>query len=236
MPRGKRAESNGHDAAQALKASKENGDHVESEAVEQQAEAEAPGPGHNQPAPLTPDERFVHLSRYKKNLVLLRRAKKEAADAVKDAEKICKAELGPEAVLEIDNMIELETAEGEAKFKAKVEREVRVAQWMGLPVGANGNLFDLVDRTPAVDRAAARGKRDGLAGERAEPKCDPSTPQYQAYMTGYHEGQTIAFNIKPLETEHAPEAPDDDTELDALDPAHSEEPPAPEASSPAVQH
>lgn len=208
MPRGKRAESTG------FVAPKEPVEPV----VEAVAEAadEAPGPGHNKPE-FTGDERFALLARHKKAIVALREAKKEAAKAVKDAEKLCKSELGDDAVLEIDHMIELETAEGEARFKAKVEREVRVAQWMGLPVGSNGNLFDLVDRTPAVDRAAANGKRDGLAGEPARPNCDPSVPQYAAYMAGYAEGQKIMFNIKPLDV--AVDASDEVDEFDTLAPA-----------------
>lgn len=223
MARGKRSESNGLDAANALKAAKESAPVAETEAVEgQEGEEESPGLGHNQPT-YTSDERFALLSRHKQSIVALRAAKKEAATAVKDAEKLCKSELGDEAVAEIDHMILLETAEGEAKFKKTVEREVRVAKWMGLPVGANGNLFDDVDRTPSVDRAAGAGKRAGLAGERAECPHDPSTEQYTAWMTGYHEGQKIAFNIKPIEPIVAA---DESDEFDTLIPA--DEPPAPQ--------
>lgn len=196
MPRGKRAESNGFVKSK------------DDKSLEPVSSEQEPGVGHNQ---LTDDERFALLSRHKKTIVSLREAKKEAAKAVKDAEKLAKSELGDEAVLEIDHMIELETAEGEAKFKANVEREVRVARWLGLPIGSNGDLFDAVDRTPAVDRAAATGKRDGLAGNRAQPNCDPSVPQYAAYMAGYAEGQKIAFNIKPFPSAHH------DDEVDKFD-------------------
>lgn len=221
MARGKRAESNGLDAANALKeAQAQHQDEFHADGAEQEAaaEEESPGIGHNRPE-LTEDQRFALLSHHKSAIVRLREAKKAAAKAVKDAEKLCKAELGDEAIEEIDTMIQLETAEGEAEFKAKVEREVRMARLMGLPVGTSGNLFDEIDRAPAVDRAAAAGKRAGLAGERCECPHDPSTPQYTAFMTGYGEGQKIAFSIKPLIDKET-------DEFDTLIPA--EEPPTPD--------
>lgn len=226
MARGKRAESNGLDAANALKSAKDT-EQPDTEAVEQ-GDDETPGVGHNsEPDPLTEDERialtFVHKRSYEAALAV----KKKADADLKNAAKLAKADLGDEAVPDIKSMIELETEEGERKFKKEVERRVRVSRWMGLPVGQNGNLFDAVDRTPGVDRAAAAGKRQGLAGDRMSCPHDPSTPQYTAFVTGYQEGQKIAFAIKPLVPAAPPAtAPD---EFDALDPMHGDEPPAPEA-------
>lgn len=228
MPRGKRAESNGLAEAQALAAKEAEGHEPETEAVEDAEDGdEAPGPGHNGPAELTEDQRIALTFQHKKAYESALATKKAADAALKNSCKLAKAELGPDAVSDIKHMIELETEEGESKFKAKVEREVRIARWMGLPVGANGNLFEAVDRTPAVDRAAAAGKRAGLAGDRCENPHDSSTPQYAAFMTGYGEGQKAAFSIKPLApaVNASAEAAD---EFDTIPSA--DEPPAPEAT------
>lgn len=222
MPRGKRAESNGLAEAKALAAKEAEGHEPETEAAEDAEEGDdAPGAGHNLPT-FSDDERFSLLSHHKRAIVRLREVKKAAAKAVKDAEKLCKAELGADAVAEVDTMIQLETVEGEALFKAEVERQVRMARLMGLPVGTTGNLFEAVDRSPGVDRAAGAGKRAGLAGDPCDCPHDPSTEQYAAWMTGYAEGQKTMFAIKPL-IDKATE------EFDTLIPA--DEPPAPESEA-----
>lgn len=199
MPRGKRSESNGLDAANALKAAKDSEPIAEQEVVEEQGDDETPGAGHNGGPPELTEEQTIALTFSHKRAYATALATKKAADAaLKNVAKLAKSELGDTAVADIKDIIAIETEEGEKKIKAEMERQLKVARWMGLPTGANGELFPQVDRTPAVDRAAARGKRDGLAGEPANPQCDPSVPQYNAYMEKYHEGQKIAFTIKPL--------------------------------------
>lgn len=229
MPRGKRAESNGQAAADAKKIADQaaaNGGAEENGADE---EAEH-GPGHNSAAPreLTDDERASLTFTHKRAYTLALAVKKKADADLKNVCKLAKAELGDDAVPDIKSIIELETEEGEAKLKAEVERRIKVARWMGLPVGVTGNLFDAVDRTPAVDRATAKGKRDGLAGEPCRPNHDPSTPQYTGYMTGYQEGQKIMFAIKPMAPAASEQAEESGVEFDDLVPA--EEPPTPETT------
>lgn len=173
----------------------------------------APGPGHNLPE-LSDDQRFaltvLHKKSYERSL-----AAKKAADAdLKNTCKLARAELGPTAIDDIKDMIALDSPEGESLLKSKVERMVKVARWMGLPIGTQGDIFSDVDRTPAVEKAEAKGKRDGLAGAPCNPECDTSVPQYESYMKGFHAGQAVlAKGIRPIE-----QAPDSE-ELDALEPS-----------------
>lgn len=226
MARGKRAESNGLDAANALKAAKESGAVDETEAVAEEGAEESPGPGHNGPEPLTEDQQIALTFTHKRAYQAALSVKKQADADLKNAAKLAKAELGADAVADIKDIIAIETEAGEARLKAEVERKMKIARWMGLPNGANGELFPQVDRTPAVDRAAARGKRDGLAGERADPQCDNSVPQYNSYMEAYHVGQKVAFAIKPMVQPEPEQAAASVDAFDTLAPV--EEPPAPQ--------
>lgn len=157
---------------------------------------QAPGVGHNLEA-MTDDQiaalTFQHKRKYHEALG----AKKLADAAFKNVCKIAKAELGDDAVSNIKDMIALETEEGEILHKTEMARKAKVARWMGLPLGAEPDMFG-EDRTPAVDRAFAAGKKIGLAGEPCQPPHDPSTAQYTKWMEGFHEGQAVlAKGIKP---------------------------------------
>lgn len=164
--------------------------------------ATAPGPGHNAaPVELTDDQRQALFFQHRKQYSTLLAAKKAADAALKNACKLAKAELGDDAIDSIKDAILLETPEGEAELKARIERQMRVARWMGLPVGAQADLFG-EDRTPAADKAFADGKRAGLAGETARPPHDPSTEQYRRWLSGHAEGQAVlakGFGRMPLE-------------------------------------
>lgn len=151
---------------------------------------------------------FQAKCRYKTAL----EAKKAADAALKNCCKQIKANLGDHGVTDIKTAIELESPEGEAALKERIEREMRVARWMGMAVGSEPGLFDEVDRTPAVDKKRAEGKRHGLAGGPCAPDCDASTPQYSSYLEGFHEGQAALTRqkLRPLsDTEELPsEGPD----------------------------
>lgn len=139
------------------------------------------------------DEQLQALTYQHMNLYSQALAKKKAADA--DFKNVCKkakAEIGEDAIDEIKDLIAADTEEGEAKLKRRVERTLRIARWAGASFGTQFEVFDGVDRTPAVDRARAEGKRAGLKGEPRKPPHDPSTPQYAAWIEGYDEGQTLA--------------------------------------------
>ena len=70
-----------------------------------------------------------------------------------------------------------------------------VAKWMARPEGYQGGLFDGagdgVNRMPAVDRATEEGKTAGLSGVSCTPPYDASTPQGQAWIKAWHEGQAV---------------------------------------------
>ena len=158
------------------------------------------------PMDLTDEQRQVlffqpggHLEKYKAAL-----ASKKAADAhLRNICKIAKSELGPTVIDDIKLAIEAETPEGEAAIKTRMESQVRLLRWLGLPIGEQGSLFPDVDLRPAVERARADGKRSGFKGERCSPPHDPSIPQYNAWMDGWQEGQSALLETKirlPVQT------------------------------------
>lgn len=128
---------------------------------------------------------FQHKTTYEKLLA----AKKKADADLRNECKLIKAELGADGLDTIKDMIACDTEEGEAKLRATVERQIRVARWMGLPVGLQGSLFDDIDRTPAAEKARGEGKRAGMEAKPRKPPYDPSTEQYREWMAGYDEGQ-----------------------------------------------
>jgi hypothetical protein len=152
---------------------------------------------------MSDDEKAVRFFSFKRRW-------EAATAALKIVEEEAKASLGKHAIRDIRTSISLDTPEGEAKQREKLEAQLRVARWLGLAIGSQANFLDEdEDRTPAVDRAAAEGKRDGLAGNPCKPAYDPSTPQYASYMEKYHEGQAtmVKAGIK------APPDGDDDRDL-----------------------
>lgn len=224
MARGKRAES-------TPKPKDETPETTETEAPE--------GIGHNSeaeatptPDPLTEDQRialtFMHKKLYSEALAL-----KKAADAqLKNSAKLARAELGPTAINDIKDMIALESPEGEAALRQNVERQMKIARWMGMAVGTQAEIFVDVDRTPAIERAKAEGKRVGLAGDPCAPPHAPETEQYREWMAGFHEGQAVlAKGIRPMPVELA-----DSDDLDALTNAAEVADDAAEADIAAAKH
>jgi ribosome modulation factor len=153
------------------------------------------GIGHNS-GELTDDQRqalfFQHKRHYENAL-----ADKKTTDA--DFKNVCKrakAELGPSAVAEIKDAILLDTEEGEAQIKADIERKLRVARWMAVPLGQQADLFGQPDRSDAKERAFAEGKRAGYEGKVCKAPFDPSVPQHDAWIEGWQVGQKELFNIQ----------------------------------------
>lgn len=144
---------------------------------------------------------FQHKKKYEHLLA----AKKKADADFKNGCKLAKAELGDDAIDIIKDLIALDSEEGEARIKATVERQLRVARWAGAELGTQFEMFEGEDRTPAVDRAYAAGKRAGMAGEPAKPPHAPSTPQYAKWMEGHGDGQEAlaraTFKAPAAETE-----------------------------------
>lgn len=89
-------------------------------------------------------------------------------------------------VRQIKLMVDLMTPEGEAAFKANIAADLMAAQWQGAEVGSQLQLFLEPDRTPAVDQAYEMGVQDSMDGKSAQSPFDPSLPQTQSYLNGFH--------------------------------------------------
>lgn len=157
-------------------------------------ESSTPSVGHNQ---LSDDDQralhFRHVSEYKKAL----EAKKKADADFKNVTKRIKAEGG--AVDDVKLSIELESPQGEAKLKERFAAMQRIAAWNNLPIGTQGNIFD-VDRRPTEEKAFDEGKRDGMQGKTLViPSIyPPDGAAGQKYAEGWHAGQAAIMNIRPL--------------------------------------
>jgi hypothetical protein len=149
--------------------------------------------GHNKPE-LTDDEKRALLLQHKKSYELSLAAKKAADAEFKNVCKRAKAECGKDAVLEIKDAIAITEPGGQMAIEAEIARKHRIARWMGLPVGAEPVMFEMVDRRPAEDMAYDQGKSSGMLGETLQPPFDTSVPQYQRWMEGWHDGQAILLS------------------------------------------
>lgn len=87
---------------------------------------------------------------------------------------------------DFDTAAAIETAEKEARERAKIARQLRIAKIMGSSLGNQLDMFLEPDRTPATEIAAGEGERDAIENKPAKPKYDPSTEQFRSYMTAYH--------------------------------------------------
>jgi hypothetical protein len=163
-------------------------------------------------ADLSEDQRQALFFRHRRDYKAVLAKKKETDAAFKQACKLIKSE-GTE-LEDIKLSIQLEAEEGDAKLKARMEAQLRIARYMGSSVGTQFDMFAEPDRTPSVDRAYADGKRDGLAGETARAIYANPSEQYERYMAGWHAGQAVcAAGIKQLDP--APDAPQEpDEEFD----------------------
>ena len=112
---------------------------------------------------LTDDEQKALFFQHRKSYQTALAAKKKADAALLDTAKKAKAELSKNAVHMIKTAIELESDEGSEKLKERIERELQVARWLGLPVGAQGSLFE-PDRRTADEIANQEGCCCGCRG------------------------------------------------------------------------
>lgn len=158
------------------------------------AETQAPAAnGHNKPE-LTDDEQRALLLQHKKSYEASLAVKKKADADFKNTCKRAKAECGKDAVADIKEAIALEAPGGKMELEAKIARQHRIARWMGLPVGAEPIMFEMQDRRPATDIAYDNGKAAGMAGDDMRSPHDPSVPQYQRWLEGWHDGQEVLLS------------------------------------------
>lgn len=158
------------------------------------AETHAPAAnGHNKPE-LTDDEQRALMLQHKRPYQEALQAKKDAAAAFLSVCKKAKAECGKEVVADIKDAILMDSAEGQKAIKAEIERQHKVARWMGLAVGTEPSFFEHTDRRQAIDIAYDAGKIAGMEGKTQQPPHDPSVPQYQRWLEGWHDGQDILMS------------------------------------------
>lgn len=181
----------------------------------------AAGPGHNG-AELTDEQRcsllFAHVADIDKQAKTLADAKKVADDAKGQLASLYKIAKGQGFQRdEIDEFRELRSPEGEARLRVRLERSVRLARWLSLPVGNQGDFdFSGVDRTPVDDRAFNLGKIAGMEAQDASPPYSAGSSQGQKWMEGWHEGQKL--NREALERMKSPPAQEQDANWNAADP------------------
>lgn len=156
--------------------------------------------GHN--STLTDDERRA-LTLHHKRLY-------EAADAIVEKAKAersavadqAKSDLGKGALAEIKDLIAYSDTK---KLKGNVERMLRLARWLGLPVGTQAVLFEAA----AEERAQEDGKTAGMSGLMCEPPRHLAAHAHQLWIEGWHEGQAVlasAFKKKREKDDPAEQA------------------------------
>lgn len=122
------------------------------------------------------------------HMPLIKAAKERAATAVADLRNLykrAKAEANFTKA-DFDTAFALETAEKEARERAKIARQLKIARIVGSAMGNQLDLFLEPDRTPAAEIAFEEGQRDAMQNVAARPKYDPSTEQHRKYLEGFH--------------------------------------------------
>lgn len=110
---------------------------------------------------------------------------KKATAAVRNAAKTIKAD--GFTLRQVKLAIQLETPEGEADFKSLIANDLLAAQYAGAAIGSQLSMFLEPDRTPAVDAAYADGQKASMENKAPKPPYDPSTPQHQEWLRGFHD-------------------------------------------------
>lgn len=164
--------------------------------------SEAPGPGHNKPE-LTEDEQRALLYQHKRDYCAADQKVKDAKAELLRVCKLAKAECGKSAVADIKELIALEQPKGSEALQADIDRKLRLARWAGAKVGTQFT-FEEIDRTSAEEAAFEAGKIVGLKGEVCRPPHDPSVPQHQKWIDGWHAGQAVVLSnfrdkLRPIE-------------------------------------
>ncbi len=169
--------------------------------------------------PLTDEQQQALFFRHKRDYEKALEAKKAADAALKNAAKLIKAE--GTHLSDIKVAIKLEDPEGSAELRERIERELKVARWVGAPVGTQFSLLDEIDRKPIDDRVFEDGKRSGLKGEKCEAPRTLPGPLIDKFISGWHAGQAILAARITQQREEDSKAFDDDLPEDA--PANDDE-------------
>lgn len=116
---------------------------------------------------------------------------KNKNDYVAEHLKVCKRIKGDGVDLaDVKTAIALQTPEGEAKLKARMAAEARVARWYGSAIGTQFGLFE--DDITSEDKAFQAGKRAGLAGEKS---AAPDGFELNEFLRGWQIGQAALMGL-----------------------------------------
>ena len=176
------------------------------------AAKEAAAPPKDAPAP-KPEKKAAAAAKPERNdadeqklflqhLPIIQAQVAKAATAVSDLRNLYKKAKGDGFdKYDFEIAMALDTAEKEAKQKAKIARTLQIARFCGKSLGGQLEMFLEPDRTPASENAYEEGRIASMKNETARPGYDPSTEQHREYMRGYHEvqGEKIKTGIKPLD-------------------------------------
>lgn len=178
------------------------------------------GKGHNENGGLTDDQKKVLLLQGVGKIERLQEQMATINADIRNERKRLKAD-GFEK-FEIDFAIQLRRStkkeDGDAIETDKWRKMVRIAAFLGHPIGTQPDLFDQPDRTPIVDKAFEDGKQMGLEGKHP-PEVDGS-PVGQARMAGWHEGQKVHSETIGRGNGKPPRAAsEDEKKLDTLEDA-----------------
>lgn len=168
---------------------------IEDNIDESKGYSAAAKPGHN--SQLTDDERRAltlhHKRAYEMADALVEKAKNDRGAVA----ELAKHDLGKGVVAEIKEMIAFADTK---KLKGALERTMRLARWMGLPVGAQPQMFE-----QPVDHAE-EGKTAGMSGDECKPPQSLAHDAAQKWIQGWHDGQTILMSAFKKKREPDPPA------------------------------
>ncbi|HMH99015.1 MAG TPA: hypothetical protein VK577_20965, partial [Bradyrhizobium sp.] len=119
---------------------------------------------------------------FKHHLPKIKEQRDRVASAVSDLRllyKTAKADGFEKA--DFDMGLALETAEKEAKTKAKMVRQLQIAQFLDADLGEQLDMFQEPSRVPAVDRAYKEGQNAAMQHLAAKPGYDMATEQHREF-------------------------------------------------------
>jgi uncharacterized protein (UPF0335 family) len=111
----------------------------------------------------------------------------------------------------IDFALRIRKDEDDAMIEQR-RAEIEVARFLNHPIGTQPELpFNMEDRTPGTEKAKAEGEIAGAEGQQCSAPYAAGSPMEQAWLAGWHNGQTVlASAFKKLEAKAAAEPAEDE--------------------------
>lgn len=139
---------------------------------------------------------FQNLRRHEALLAVLNKAQAD----VRNHGKRVKSEMGERGMEIIKLAIKLKAETGIKDLQEEVRLREKVARWMGMPLGSQGD-FDFTDRRPLAERAYEEGKVAGMEGRTYANPHDINSEAGKCWDKGWKDGQEAIFAIGPMRTE-----------------------------------